>query len=460
MAWLSGWDYRKAIVIAHTDDGAQTDYQLKLLVGESAGATGEEVDCEGKVASDFDDLRFTTSDGETLCDYWIESITGTTPNQLATVWIEILTIAAHPDDTTIYMYYGGTETAVSSGVNTFMVFDDFERGNDGDTVGGDWTERAEHVHISTEQCYKGTRSSKYVGVDTTRAESLIPVTISSSIAVRFRYYKEDASWFTFRHADGNSMMYAKAQTDEVFSGFDGSSFVDTTLDVLKDSWGLIELNNFNWTADTLTAVVDGITKTGIDMSGGSNPAFVDFVNFGGSDVVGQDTWIDDFIVRNWTLNEPTWDSFGSEELAVVALTATVAITTSITSALSRGITVPLTATSTITTSITSALSRGITAVLTSTLAITTSTTASLSRGVKEVLTSTANITTSITSTLSRGITQALTSTVNITTSILARLKYDWWEESKPTIDWTEETKTEINWTEEDKGEIDWDEETK
>ncbi len=323
MAWLTDWTYRKEIIIAHTDDGAQNNYQLKLLVGESSGATGEEVDCEGNVASDFDDLRFTTSDGETLCDYWIESITGTTPNQLATVWIEIPTIAAHPDDTTIYMYYGGTETAVSSGVNTFIVFDDFERGNDGDTIGGDWTERAVHVHISDEQDigdvagYTGTRSSKYVGVDITRAESLIPVTVSNSIAVRFRYYKEDASYFTLRHADGNSMMYAKAQTDEVFSGFDGSSFVDTTLDVLADSWGLIELNDFNWTADTLTAIVDGNTKTDIDMSGGSNPAFVDFVNIGGSDVAGQDSWIDDFIVRNWTLNEPTWSSFGSEEAEAV-----------------------------------------------------------------------------------------------------------------------------------------------
>ncbi len=144
----------------------------------------------------------------------------------------------------------------------------------------------------------------------------------------------------------------------------------------------------------------------------------------------------------------------------IALTATVTITTSTTSVLSRGITVPLTATSTITTSITSALSRGITAVLTSTSAITTSTTASLSRGIKVVLTSTVNIATSTTSALSRGITQALTSTVNITTSILARLFYDWWEESKSTIDWTEETKTEISWTEEDKGEIDWDEEEK
>ena len=167
-----------------------------------------------------------------------------------------------------------------------------------------------------------------------------------------------------------------------------------------------------------------------------------------------------------------------DEVIALISTATIAISTA--STLSRGITaslistanitssitgrltkiIDLISTSAITTSITSTLSRGITEALTSTANMAISATASLSRGIKEVLTSTANVTTSITSTLSRGITQALTSTVNITTSILARLKYDWWEESKPTIDWTEETKTEIDWGEETKSEITWTEEEK
>ena len=44
----------------------------------------------------FNDLRFTSSDGSSLCDYWIESFSGTTPNQVATVWIEVPSIAASP----------------------------------------------------------------------------------------------------------------------------------------------------------------------------------------------------------------------------------------------------------------------------------------------------------------------------------------------------------------------------
>lgn len=142
----SEWDYRKSITLSRAS-GAVTNYQMKLLVGESSGATGENVDCGGKCKTDFSDLRFTTSDKVTLLDYWIESISGTTPNQLATIWIEFDNIGT--SNTTFYMYYGNSgASAVSNGENTFPFFDDFEGdaidtdkwgyllGSGGDTVAG------------------------------------------------------------------------------------------------------------------------------------------------------------------------------------------------------------------------------------------------------------------------------------------------------------------------------------
>lgn len=101
------------------------NYQMKLLVGESAGASGEDVDCNSHVLPSFNDLRFTNSDGQTLLDYWIESISGTTPNQLATVQIEFDSIDTGA--TTFYMYYGKADAAAgSNGANTFILFDDFD----------------------------------------------------------------------------------------------------------------------------------------------------------------------------------------------------------------------------------------------------------------------------------------------------------------------------------------------
>ncbi len=90
---------------------------------------GYSVHCGGLCKSDFSDLRFTKSDGTTLLDYWIESVAGTTPNQLATVWIEFDSIGT--TDTIFYMYYGNASaTAVSNASNTFVFFDHFDSGSE------------------------------------------------------------------------------------------------------------------------------------------------------------------------------------------------------------------------------------------------------------------------------------------------------------------------------------------
>ncbi len=320
MGWLTGWTYRKEITVTN----ASANYQTKVLVGESAGATGEEVDCNSHCQTDFDDIRFTGSDGTTLLDYWIESITGATPNQLATIWVEN---DATPS-TTCYMYYGKADaTAVSNGANTFIVFDDFERGNDGDTIGGSWTEGAPHVHISTEQDignvagYTGTRSAKFVSTNP-RAYTTIPVTASANIAIRFRYYKEDAADFDMYHGDGTTVLAALPQANENYLVYDGASSVDTTLDVQKNAWGLHEINNINWTAKTITAVIDGVTKTGIDISYAS-ASFTNIFQMGGTITANADTWIDDFIVRKWAATEPTF-AWGTEETPFPTVTTQAA----------------------------------------------------------------------------------------------------------------------------------------
>jgi len=96
--------YPGANASGQTYDMQHINYQMKLLVGESAGATGENVDCNSHCRSDFDDLRFTAADGTTLLDHSFESITGASPNRLATVWIEFDLIGVTP--TNFYMYYG------------------------------------------------------------------------------------------------------------------------------------------------------------------------------------------------------------------------------------------------------------------------------------------------------------------------------------------------------------------
>ena len=308
---LVGWSYRKSITLSRAS-GAVNNYQMKLLVGESSGATGEDVDCGGHVAADFDDLRFTTSDGSTLLDYWIESVSGATPNCLATVWIEFNTIGTGA--TTFYMYYGGTETAVSSGANTFIVFDDFERGANDDGVGGIWTEDTGHSHISTDHAYGGSRSVKMIGSTGTISFNG-PVTLGD-IAINFRVWKEDNPDSVYIIGNGTKIAYVKIDTNENLCYYNGSSWIDTTKNVAKDAWGKIELRNFDFSsAFTYDLYSDDVlAKTDANIFNNAltaNTWYFQMYTSGN----GNDSYYDNFIVRQFLKVEPAWGSWGSEESA-------------------------------------------------------------------------------------------------------------------------------------------------
>jgi hypothetical protein len=129
MAWLSGWQYRRKVKISGST-GAGTNYQVPFKVGESSGATGYDFHVNGHSANfpstknDGGDLRFTADDGITLLNFWVESVSGTTPNRVAYVWVKV---SANLDtDQYIYCYYGNPNaTNASNGFNTFDWYEDF-----------------------------------------------------------------------------------------------------------------------------------------------------------------------------------------------------------------------------------------------------------------------------------------------------------------------------------------------
>lgn len=93
----------------------------------SSGSDGKSLDGSGsvyagsRVQDNFNDLRFTTSNGTTPLDYWIESyVSGTS----AVVWVEFDSIGTGA--TTFYMYYGNANAATySNATNTYVFYDDF-----------------------------------------------------------------------------------------------------------------------------------------------------------------------------------------------------------------------------------------------------------------------------------------------------------------------------------------------
>lgn len=320
MGWLTGWTYRKSVTISRAS-GAVTNYQMKLLVGESSGASGEDVDCGGHCLASFNDLRFTASDGVTLLDYWIESISGTTPNQLATVWIEFDSIGTSA--TTFYMYYGNSgASSVSSGADTFITFDDFERGSDGDTIGGAWTETVPHVHISTEQDigdlpgYTGSRAALLVGSSSAYPDTTISqLAADGTYAIRWRWYKEDASTnLQLSHGNGSYFINLRTDNTEQIQYFDGTDWVETGYYIGGGAWNLLGICNINFTAGTFDIYRnDSLIKSGAIMASGT--ARENLILMRGSNVTGEDGWFDNFIVSNWRSTGPAFGSWGSEEEA-------------------------------------------------------------------------------------------------------------------------------------------------
>jgi hypothetical protein len=120
--WLSGWNYRKSHVI-NSASGTGTGYQVKIIVHYNSGTdTGGDVYLNSKSKTDFSDVRFTSSDGNTLLGYWLEQ---KTDSNNAIFWVKVnddLSSSA----ATIYVYYGNASAAnASNGANTFLFFDDF-----------------------------------------------------------------------------------------------------------------------------------------------------------------------------------------------------------------------------------------------------------------------------------------------------------------------------------------------
>jgi len=111
MAWLAQYRYRTQFSVSRSA-GAVSNYQIKLTI-----TTG---DLNYHCLESFNDLRFTNS-VDSILNYWIESITGTSPNLTATVWVKCDSIGT--SDTLFYLYYGNLNAPFfSNGDNTFDYF--------------------------------------------------------------------------------------------------------------------------------------------------------------------------------------------------------------------------------------------------------------------------------------------------------------------------------------------------
>lgn len=143
VSWLSGYGYQKVFYINGSTSGAVSNYpvKIKLNIGE-----GEDSDStfylEHRVSNTFKDIRFTSSDGVTLLDYWIEYNSTTA----ATVWVKLDSVPAAPGQKTFYLYYGNASaSSLSNGANTFSFYDGFDTNGISSWTGSDQNKHSDEV---------------------------------------------------------------------------------------------------------------------------------------------------------------------------------------------------------------------------------------------------------------------------------------------------------------------------
>lgn len=119
--WLTGYEYRTKVPVNSTVAGAQTDYQMSVVLHSGTGTSSAGVVYLSGHLQDtttFNDIRFTASDSSTQKSFWIEKVEDETGGRKATVWVKLDTPVSGSTD--YWLYYGKAgDSNASSYDNTF-----------------------------------------------------------------------------------------------------------------------------------------------------------------------------------------------------------------------------------------------------------------------------------------------------------------------------------------------------
>jgi hypothetical protein len=292
--WNTDWSHRKEITISNSLASALANYQVKI-----------DVSYESAMQADFDDLRFTNASDIPL-DYWLES---KTDGSLATVWVEVDSIAAS-GDTTIYMYYGNdAANSASNGDATFEFFDDFE---DGDI--SDWSQyRNGTVAITDDggnfvllKTAKNDPNGGYSLFNNGALNNFEAVfrtkRINENGGSQNRYGIEDGSFNGYgpRMADFNAMSAAFAI--ERRTGGGGATIASKNTSVYEwNTWMTVKFRRYGSTLEFELYGSSGSLVESISTSHSLYNSFDRFVVHG-----GWEFYTDDIRVRKYVSPEPTY----------------------------------------------------------------------------------------------------------------------------------------------------------
>ena len=118
--WMNGWLKRVPITVYNPEGVTGTAY-LRITVLYGSGVNSENmVYCGYTCRPDFEDLRFTASDGVSLLEYWVENAV---PYDYAEVWVKVPLSGAPTEE--VYLYYGNAtaKSAETDPTHFFLYYD-------------------------------------------------------------------------------------------------------------------------------------------------------------------------------------------------------------------------------------------------------------------------------------------------------------------------------------------------
>lgn len=275
-----------------------------------------DVSCEGNCNDDFSDLRFTAPENDIVLDYYIEDISGTSGNYVASVWIEFNSIGT--SDTSFYMYYGNTAApAVSNGVNTFILFDDFNSLNTADLTGqNNWSGNT-NWDVAATTVYEGAKSAQSAAAATSYIDKAI---VSGTVAWQlFLQVRMRHSNVTITNGL-DVYLFEGAATQISAIAISASQFKALASTTIWTDIGKAPANN-TWYKATLAIDATTTHKTWID-EGQYAPASQGNYNNVSSTIdkirveqytTGGTALVDQIIIGYYLPTGPAWGSWGSQE---------------------------------------------------------------------------------------------------------------------------------------------------
>jgi len=296
------WAKRKLIAIVNNTASTLTNYQVQISITY-----------DSDMQDDFEDLRFTSSNGTTLIDHWIETYTASTS---AVVWIEVPSISAS-DTGYVFMYYGnGGASTASNGDNTFTFFDEFS----GVAIdSGKWTETDSTGWSVTGGELKGTNTTGRLTSVSTFSDGVVlqskgrVVTHASNGYTDSGFFLSTTDAFGYLNINGNDFYRNNGTFTGISSGPPTSTNYLTRISTKSTTEVNLSVTNYS----------DGTSYQNINVANtvSSEPIVIGRRYDNGNQGQTYEAYWDFFFVRVYATTEPS-TSTGAEQSKVALTEAT------------------------------------------------------------------------------------------------------------------------------------------